>query len=142
MAPGSPRSPSGRDRLLDLEPLVPREHGERRATTHEAGTLFDLWRSRHWTPALRAAGVPHRGPYAIRQTFASWAIAAGLPTFGIAATMGTSLEQLSKTYAHLLPDSADRARVALDAYINQAAEAAERACDERDSRRPGALHLA
>ena len=62
----------------------------------------------------------------MRHTFASWAIAAGLPTFELAATMGTSLEQLSKTYAHL-PDSADRARVATDAYINQAAEAAERA---------------
>jgi integrase len=83
------------------------------------GTPIDLhrWRSRHWTPALRAAGLPHRGPYAMRHTFASWAIAAGLPTFEIAATMGTSLEQLSKTYAHLLPDSADRARAALDAFL-------------------------
>lgn len=61
----------------------------------------------------------------MRHTFASWTIAAGLPTFEIAATMDTSLEQLSKTYAHLLPDSADRARVALDAYLNEAAEAAE-----------------
>ena len=40
--------------------------------------------------------------------------------------MGTWLEQLSKRPAPL-PDSADRARVALDAYINQATEAAERA---------------
>jgi hypothetical protein len=39
--------------------------------------------------------------------------------------MGTSLEQLSKTYVHLLPHTADRARVALDAYISDAAEAAE-----------------
>lgn len=93
----------------------------------QTGTPIDLhrWRSRQWTPALRAAGLPHRGPYAMRHTFASWAIAAGLPTFEIAATMGTSLEQLSKTYAHLLPDSADRARVALDAYISNAAQAAE-----------------
>jgi len=30
---------------------------------------------------------------------------------------GGKLEQLSKTYAHLLPDSADRARVALDAFL-------------------------
>jgi integrase len=90
------------------------------------GTPIDLhrWRGRHWTPALRAAGLPHRGPYAMRHTFASWAIAAGLPTFEIAATMGTSLEQLSKTYAPLLPDSAERARVALDAYF--ATEAAEK----------------
>jgi hypothetical protein len=46
----------------------------------------------------------------------------GLPTFEIAATRGTSLE-LSKTYAHLLPDSAERAKVKLDAYINNAVEA-------------------
>ena len=58
----------------------------------------------------------------MRHTFASWAIAAGLPTFEIAATMGTSLEQLSKTYAHLLPDFADRARVALDAFLSASAE--------------------
>jgi integrase len=86
------------------------------------GTPIDLhrWRSRHWTPALKAAGLAHRGPYAMRHTFASWAIAAGLPTFEIATTMGTSLEQLSKTYAHLLPDSAERARVALDAFLADA----------------------
>jgi integrase len=88
-------------------------------------TPIDLhrWRSRHWTPALSAAGFPHRGPYAMRHTYASWAIAAGLPTFEIAATMGTSLEQLSKTYAHLLPDSADRARIALDTFLAQPADA-------------------
>lgn len=60
---------------------------------------------------------------AMRHTYASWAIAAGLPTFEIAATMGTSLEQLSKTYAHLLPDSADRARAALDAFLADQTEA-------------------
>ena len=63
------------------------------------GTPIDLhrFRGRHWTPALRAAGLAHRGPYSMRHTFASWAIAAGLPTFEIATTMGTSLEQLSAT---------------------------------------------
>ena len=30
--------------------------------------------------------------------------------------MGTSVDQLDKTYGHLLPDSLDRARVALDAF--------------------------
>jgi hypothetical protein len=43
----------------------------------------------------------------------------GSPTFEIAATMETSLEQLSKTYGHLLPDSAERARVALDAFNSE-----------------------
>ena len=31
-------------------------------------------------------------------------------------------EVLSKTYAHLLPDFADRARVALDAFLSASAE--------------------
>jgi integrase len=87
--------------------------------TTRAGRLIvlDRFRTRQWSPALRAAGLDHRGLYAMRHTFASWAIAAGLPTFEIAATMGTSLQQLSATYAHLLPDSADRARATLDAYL-------------------------
>jgi hypothetical protein len=62
----------------------------------------------------------------MRHTFASWTIAASLPTFEIATTMGTSLEQLSKTYAHPLPDSADRARTALDVYLVSAAQAQAR----------------
>jgi integrase len=35
------------------------------------GTPIDLhrFRARHWTPALRAAGLDHRGPYAMRHTF-------------------------------------------------------------------------
>jgi integrase len=61
----------------------------------------------------------------MRHTFASWAIAAGLPAFEIAATMGASLEQLSKTYAHLLPASAERATMALDMSLSEAAETAE-----------------
>jgi hypothetical protein len=30
--------------------------------------------------------------------------------------MGTSVEQIDRTYGHLLPDSLDRARTALDLY--------------------------
>jgi integrase len=75
------------------------------------------WRNRVWKPALLTAGLEHRGPYALRHTFAAWAIAAGLPTFEIAKTMGTSLAMIERTYGHLLPDSADRARRALSAYL-------------------------
>jgi hypothetical protein len=31
--------------------------------------------------------------------------------------MGTSVEQLDKTYGYLLPDSLDRARTALDTFV-------------------------
>jgi hypothetical protein len=30
--------------------------------------------------------------------------------------MGTSVEQIDKTYGHLLPDALDRTRLALDAF--------------------------
>jgi hypothetical protein len=34
----------------------------------------------------------------------------------LARLMGTSVEQIDKTYGHLLPDSLDRARAALEAF--------------------------
>jgi hypothetical protein len=53
----------------------------------------------------------------MRHTRASFAIAAGLPTFEIAATMGTSLEHCQRRTRTCSPTSADRARVALDAFL-------------------------
>jgi integrase len=74
------------------------------------------WRRDEWNEAVRAAGLEHRTPYALRHTFASFAIAAGIPTFEIARMMGTSIEQIEKTYGHLLPDALDHGRVALEAF--------------------------
>lgn len=42
--------------------------------------------------------------------------------------MGTSLAQIDKTYGHLLLDSLDRTRVALDAFVNQRSEAVGTEC--------------
>ena len=83
------------------------------------------WRADHWTPAVRAAGLAHRPPYALRHTFAAFSIAAGVSLFELARFMGTSVDQIDKTYGHLLPDSLDRTRSALDVFITNAAEAAE-----------------
>jgi integrase len=74
------------------------------------------WRNRHWTPALKAAGIEHRGPYACRHTFASWAIAAGMSLFHLSRIMGTSVVQLDRTYGHLVPESESFLRGLLDAY--------------------------
>ncbi len=63
------------------------------------------WRRDVWTPALKAAGLALRGPYALRHTYASFAIAAGVSLFELARFMGTSVEQIDRTYGHLLPDS-------------------------------------
>ena len=46
--------------------------------------------------------------------------------FELGRFMGTSVDQIDKTYGHLLPDSLDR-RSALDTFIGEAADEAESA---------------
>jgi integrase len=45
---------------------------------------LDTWRTREWYPALEAAGLGRRGPYALRHTFGTEALAAGVSTFELA----------------------------------------------------------
>jgi hypothetical protein len=52
----------------------------------------------------------------MRHTFASFAIAAGVSLFYLARLLGSSVEQIDKTYGHLLPDSEDYLRGLLDAF--------------------------
>jgi integrase len=66
---------------------------------------------------VRASGLAHRGPYALRHTFATFGIAAGVSLFELSRFMGTSVEQIDKTYGHLLPDALDRTRQALDLFL-------------------------
>jgi len=44
--------------------------------------------------------------------------AAGVSLFDLSRLMGTSVEQLDKVYGHLLTDSLDRARGALETYVS------------------------
>jgi integrase len=84
---------------------------------------LNKWRRDAWTPAVKAAGLEHRSPYALRHTFAAWAIAAGIGLFELARMMGTSVEQIDRTYGHLLPDTLYRARRALDGWGEATGEA-------------------
>jgi integrase len=93
---------------LDTPLLFPGERG--------GHMNLDAFRRNYWNPAVRAAGLEHRTLYALRHTFATWAIAAGIGLFELSRLMGTSVDQLDRTYGHLLPDSLDRARTALDTY--------------------------
>jgi integrase len=87
------------------------------------------WRANEWGPAVVAAGFtrtdtkgklrPARAPNALRHTFATFSIAAGVSLFELARLMGTSVEQIDRTYGHLLPDSVERARQALDAFVGE-----------------------
>ncbi len=83
------------------------------------------WRRDEWKPALTAAGIPYRKPYALRHTFISECIAAGIATFEIARMAGTSVLQIEKTYGHMLPDAIERGRGALDAFDAKSEEMRE-----------------
>jgi integrase len=74
------------------------------------------FRLRHWTSALRAAGIEHRRVYDCRHTFAAWALAAGVQLFYLSRIMGTSVAQIDATYGHLVPDSEDYLRGLLDRF--------------------------
>jgi integrase len=78
------------------------------------------WRWRELNPALRAAGIDHRVPYAMRDTHATLSIAAGVSLFELSRLMGTSPAMLDRTYRHLFPDALDRARSALDSFVADA----------------------
>ena len=52
----------------------------------------------------------------MRHTFASFAIASGISLFYLARLMGSSVEQIDRTYGHMLPESENYLRGLLDAY--------------------------
>jgi hypothetical protein len=67
-----------------------------------------------WVPALDAAGLdPGLTPYAMRHTYASFALDAGVTIFELARLMGTSVKVIDETYGHLVRGSFDRVRFAL-----------------------------
>ncbi len=74
------------------------------------------FRSRGWTPALKAAGVAHRRIYDLRHTYATWSLAAGIDIFTLARRMGTSVAMIDRTYGHLAAGADDYERDLLDAY--------------------------
>jgi len=77
---------------------------------------IEKFRYRHWTPALRAAGLQHHRIYDMRHTFATWAIDNGIHLWNIATMMGTSVGQLEDTYARWLKRTDTKMRDAFDAY--------------------------
>jgi integrase len=87
---------------------------------HKVAPLLELGAhggvDRHARGRLEAAGLPKLKPYAMRHTFASFAIAAGVSLFYLARILGTSVEQIDRTYGHLLPDSENYLRGLLDAF--------------------------
>ena len=80
------------------------------------------WRTRDWYPALDAAGIPRRGPYHLRHSFASEALTAGISIFELARVMGASVKTVDKHYGHLVRDSEDSIRARLDARSDRSGD--------------------
>jgi integrase len=107
-----------RAKVLETLDAQPRRLDSRLVFPGHDGDYMRLatFRLRNWTPALRAAGIEHRGVYACRHTFASWSIAAGVQLFYLSRIMGTSVTQIDATYGHFVPDSEEYLRGLLDSY--------------------------
>ena len=73
-----------------LEALPPQaRHAARCSRPPRAATsALDNWRTREWYDALDAAGIERRGPYHLRHTFATEALAAGVSIFELARAHG------------------------------------------------------
>lgn len=86
---------------------------------------LDNWRLRVWYPALEAAGLAKRGPYELRHTFASEALAAGVSIFHLSRLMGASVDTIEHHYGHLVRDSEEHLRGLLAARSGVSVASAE-----------------
>jgi integrase len=116
-----------RGRVVNVLEALPRGFGQTPVFTDRSGERVKhvTFRMRHWAPALKAAGLDHRGVYATRHTFATWSIRAGVNLFYLSRVMGTSLTMIDRTYGHLVPDADEYVRGLLDAYDDAPAAVAE-----------------
>ena len=87
----------------------------RRTITASPAIELNNWRRREWHPALEAAGLRQRGPYRLRHTFATEALAAGVSIFELARVMGASVRTIDRHYGHLARDSEGAIRARLNA---------------------------
>jgi integrase len=89
-------------------------------TTTAGGALRrSTWNVVAWKAALKAAGAPdtrHDGFHVLRHTFASMLLSRGVDVRTLAEYLGhTDPGFTLRVYSHLMPDSADRMRQAIDA---------------------------
>ncbi len=81
------------------------------------------WNDRAWKPALRAAGLSatrDEGYHMLRHLYASTLLSDGVSVAAVASWLGYSdggALLLLRTYAHVMPSDAERARTVLDAAL-------------------------
>ena len=103
-----------------------RARRERRAVPHPEGTLLrrDYYNREIWKPALTAVGLlPDTTFHDLRHTFASTALAEGVPISEVSRWLGhKSITTTVDLYGHLVPEASGRARDALDRRLRPAGD--------------------
>lgn len=109
--------------LREFRLAVGRPAGDRQLLRDGRGQSWDknswqTWRADRWVPACRAAGLsPVPRPYDLRHSFASLLLAEGRQPLYVARQLGHSLTVLLETYAHLIEEYAEEARIDAEAEI-------------------------
>jgi len=82
----------------------------------------DYFNARIWKPAIKAAGLlPDTTFHDLRHTFASTALAEGVPISEVSRWLGhESITTTVDLYGHLVPEASERARTALDSAFRSA----------------------
>ena len=101
---------------------------------------------RIWAPAIKKAGLPPDTTFHdLRHSFASTALAAGVPVLEVSRWLGhASITETTDTYGHLLPEANRRTREALDQAWSALTRSTRRHADQpqRDDPDDGAAMLA
>lgn len=107
-------------RAIDALQATPRRlHQPRVFSTARRGRIIDIryFSQQIWPVALDLAGLDPRPPYALRHTFATFALSAGCDLDWLARQMGhKGVREVADTYAHLIPRRRSDALDRLDSW--------------------------
>lgn len=111
---GGEKTKAGRNRIIPIRPegrayfaeFLSRATGPLLISGYPQNSSPTNFRNREYYPLLQQLGIARKTPHATRHTFASWAVAHGVPPEILKKILGhTSYEVTIGTYYHISPES-------------------------------------